>query len=103
MLDRFPNLRLATIESGSMWVRALLRNLREGYGQMPCTFAADPVERSASTCGWRRTTRTTCDAADTIGTERLLFGSDFPHAEGCADPMMYVKDIPAFDEDETAP
>jgi predicted TIM-barrel fold metal-dependent hydrolase len=38
---------------------------------------------------------------DTVGIERLLFGSDFPHAEGLPDPMMYVKDIPTFDEDET--
>jgi predicted TIM-barrel fold metal-dependent hydrolase len=30
-----------------------------------------------------------------------MFGSDFPHTEGLADPCAYVKDIPEFDEAET--
>ena len=38
---------------------------------------------------------------DTIGIDRLLFGSDFPHTEGLPDPTLFVKDIPTFDEAET--
>jgi predicted TIM-barrel fold metal-dependent hydrolase len=38
---------------------------------------------------------------DAIGIDRLLFGSDFPHTEGLADPVAYVKDIPSFTPDET--
>jgi predicted TIM-barrel fold metal-dependent hydrolase len=30
-----------------------------------------------------------------------MFGSDFPHTEGLADPLAFVKDIDAFDEAET--
>ena len=36
-----------------------------------------------------------------LGDDRLLFGSDFPHAEGLADPLAFTADIPNFDADET--
>jgi predicted TIM-barrel fold metal-dependent hydrolase len=29
-----------------------------------------------------------------------LFGSDFPHAEGLADPASFVKDLDGFSPDE---
>jgi len=38
---------------------------------------------------------------DALGVDRLLFGSDFPHTEGLAEPTAYVKDIPTFTPDET--
>ena len=38
---------------------------------------------------------------EAVGIDRLMFGSDFPHTEGLADPLAYVKDIPEFDDAET--
>jgi len=35
-----------------------------------------------------------------LGIDRLLFGSDYPHAEGLADPMSYVDELEGFDDDE---
>ena len=32
-----------------------------------------------------------------IGADRILMGSDFPHAEGLADPATYIKDLKNFD------
>jgi predicted TIM-barrel fold metal-dependent hydrolase len=37
---------------------------------------------------------------DELGVDRLLFGSDFPHAEGLPEPTDFVKDIPTFSADE---
>jgi predicted TIM-barrel fold metal-dependent hydrolase len=34
--------------------------------------------------------------ADVIGVERLLFGSDWPHAEGLATPTAFVHDLDGF-------
>ena len=28
-----------------------------------------------------------------IGTHRVVFGSDYPHPEGLADPVSYVKEL----------
>lgn len=102
VLDRFPNVRLASIENGAMWVPDLLRNLADGYGKMPFAFGTDPVEQ------FRRHVWVAPyyedDMAmlrDAIGLDRLLFGSDFPHAEGLPEPTYYVKDIPTFSEEET--
>ena len=36
--------------------------------------------------------------ADTIGVDKILFGSDWPHGEGLADPMTFTADIPQFPE-----
>lgn len=36
--------------------------------------------------------------ADTIGVDKILFGSDWPHGEGLADPTTFTADIPQFPE-----
>ncbi len=38
--------------------------------------------------------------AATIGADRVLFGSDWPHAEGLADPASFVDDLPGFADDD---
>ena len=38
--------------------------------------------------------------ADVLGVDRVLFGSDYPHAEGLADPSSFVDDLDGFDDDE---
>jgi predicted TIM-barrel fold metal-dependent hydrolase len=38
--------------------------------------------------------------ADTIGVERVLFGSDWPHGEGLAEPAAFVDELTAFDAGE---
>jgi predicted TIM-barrel fold metal-dependent hydrolase len=102
VLDRFPALRLASIENGAMWVPDLLRNLAIAKGKMPFAFGDDPVEQ------FRRQVWVAPyyedDMAllkDLVGADRLLFGSDFPHTEGLPEPVAFVKDIPTFTPDET--
>ena len=36
--------------------------------------------------------------ADLIGVERILFGSDWPHGEGVAQPLDFMKELDGFDE-----
>ena len=101
LFDRHPKLRVATIECGSDWVAPLLRRLRKAYGQMPNRFPRDPVEQLRSHV-WvspyyeddlERLRRD-------LGTSQLLFGSDYPHAEGLAEPTDFVHDLAGFAEDE---
>jgi predicted TIM-barrel fold metal-dependent hydrolase len=37
---------------------------------------------------------------DLLGPERLLMGSDFPHAEGLARPTDYVYELKDFSKEE---
>ena len=41
---RFPNLRMASIESGSAWVFHLFEKLTKSYGQIPHIYKEDPRE-----------------------------------------------------------
>jgi predicted TIM-barrel fold metal-dependent hydrolase len=102
VLERFPALRLASIENGAMWVPDLLRNLKDARGKMPFAFQRHPVEQFTDqvwVAPYYEDDMATLK--DAIGVERLLFGSDFPHTEGLPEPTMFVKDIPSFTPEET--
>jgi predicted TIM-barrel fold metal-dependent hydrolase len=102
VLERFPNLRLASIENGAMWLPDLLRNLRDAAGKMPFAFADHPVDqlkRQVWVAPYYEDDM--ARLKDELGIERLLFGSDFPHTEGLPEPLHFVKDIPTFDDAET--
>ncbi|MEZ5168855.1 MAG: amidohydrolase family protein [Acidimicrobiales bacterium] len=101
VLDRFPELKLVTIENGAMWVPDLLRNLAAGYGKMPFAFGRHPVEAFKENVWVSPFFEDDMPMLkDVIGIDRLLFGSDFPHAEGLPSPTDYVKDIADFTDDE---
>jgi predicted TIM-barrel fold metal-dependent hydrolase len=102
VFERFPALRVASIENGAMWVPDLLRNLQAGAGKMPFAFKQHPVEQFQDHVWVAPFYEDDMGMLkDTIGIDRLLFGSDFPHTEGLPDPTFFVKDIPTFDEAET--
>jgi predicted TIM-barrel fold metal-dependent hydrolase len=102
LFERFPTLRVATIENGAMWVPDLLRNLEGGYGKMPFAFERHPVEQFLEHVWVAPYYEDDMDMLkDTVGIDHLLFGSDYPHAEGLPDPTDFVDDIPTYDADET--
>jgi predicted TIM-barrel fold metal-dependent hydrolase len=103
LFDRFPNVRVATIESGADWVPPLLKKLSKVHGQMPTAFASDPVE-SFREHVWVAPFYEDNLAVlrDVLGVEHLLFGSDWPHAEGLPEPRDFALDLRRhhFGEDE---
>jgi predicted TIM-barrel fold metal-dependent hydrolase len=102
VLERFPTLRLASIENGAMWVPDLLRNLKDAHGKMPFAFQRHPVDQFKEQVWVAPYYEDDMDRLkDVMGVERLLFGSDFPHTEGLAEPTQFVKDIPTFTPEET--
>ncbi len=99
---RHQNLRVATIESGSEWLGPLCKKLRKVHGQHPGAFHEDPVETL------RRHVWVSPYYEDDIaklkqliGADHILFGSDYPHAEGLADPVSFVDDLAGFSDEET--
>lgn len=102
VFDRYPNVRVASIENGAMWVPDLLRNLADGYGKMPFTFETHPVERFRENIWVAPFYEDDMDLLrEKVGIDHLLFGSDFPHAEGLPDPLLFTKDIPTYDATQT--
>ncbi|MFB4300981.1 amidohydrolase family protein [Actinomadura sp. NTSP31] len=102
-LSRFPDLKIATIETGSAWVRPLLEKLADAYKKMPQGFQHDPVEQMQRLIHVSPFIEDDMSAlADLLGIDRVLFGSDYPHPEGKADPITYVDDLAALSDSAKA-
>jgi predicted TIM-barrel fold metal-dependent hydrolase len=96
VLSRFPELRVAVIESGGDWVAPLLAHLADTYRKMPHGFDEDPVKAFKRNIYISPFHEDNLDRLiATIGVDHVLFGSDFPHPEGLAEPCSYVDHLPA--------
>ncbi len=101
VFSRHPAIRTAIIESGSEWVKPLLKKFKKAYAQGPQSFASDPVEQFREHVWvapfYEDDIR---GLANEIGSDRVLFGSDYPHAEGLAVPTAFVNDLHGFTDAE---
>jgi predicted TIM-barrel fold metal-dependent hydrolase len=91
VFERFPQLRVATIESSSGWVAEWLDRLDYRYNYMGHTtqmkrsaseyfaqniwISADPQERTLPYM------------VELVGDDKFFIGSDYPHAEGFVQPI----------------
>lgn len=101
LFERFPNLRVASIEMGAFWVPWLLKAMERTYGQDPSYFFEDPIEtfrRHVWIAPFHEDS--VLDLKELLGAENLLLGSDWPHAEGLADPTAFAEDLDGFSDDE---
>jgi predicted TIM-barrel fold metal-dependent hydrolase len=93
---RFPDMRFGTIENGGTWVKPLVDALNGIYKKMPKDFAEHPVESFTRNVYvnpfWEDGLD---DLINIMSPDRLLFGSDYPHPEGMANPIDFVDDLPS--------
>ena len=101
LFQRFPNLRICSIEMGSNWVPWLVQSFKRAYGISPGDFPEDPVET------FRRHVWVNPFHEDDVqllgglmGADRLIMGSDWPHAEGLRTPTAYLRELEGFGEAE---
>jgi predicted TIM-barrel fold metal-dependent hydrolase len=95
VFTRFPNLRVAAIENGGDWVVPLLEHMEDTYRKVPHAFAEDPVEAFKRNVYVSPFHEDKIDRLiDAIGADHVLFGSDYPHPEGLAEPCSYVDHLP---------
>jgi predicted TIM-barrel fold metal-dependent hydrolase len=96
---RHPELRVASIENGADWLHVLAKHLRKQANQTPWVFKEDPLETLRRHVWVTPYLEEDLEAlAGLIGVERILFGSDWPHGEGVAQPLDFAKELGAFDE-----
>jgi predicted TIM-barrel fold metal-dependent hydrolase len=101
VFDRFPGVRVASIENGSKWVRGLLERFEHAYGQMPKEFRRHPVEtfrRHVFVAPFYE--EPIAELAQRIGVSQVLFGSDYPHPEGLANPVEFLAELTALGADD---
>ncbi|OAA27920.1 Amidohydrolase [Frankia sp. EI5c] len=93
VFDRFPALRFASVENGASWVPELLHRLDDAANRNPGYFREHPRDTFGEhvwiTPFWE-------DHIDEliadVRVDRLLLGSDWPHAEGTREPVDFLTD-----------
>ncbi len=94
VFERHPRLRFASIENGAGWVKVLLKKLDLAGHQTPGWFAERPsttFNRHVWVSPFWEDSHVA--AAETIGIDRTIFGSDWPHTEGIPEPAGYADQI----------
>ena len=92
---------LAYIENGGTWVGDLLHKLQVLHGQNPGLFSKNPVDQFHENCWVAPFVEDTVpELAEHIPVERILFGSDWPHAEGIEHPRDFFKKVEEFSIDD---
>ena len=93
---RFPNIRVMSVENGSLWVPYLLAAMdkMKGMGRngpWPGGYVSgrpsDVVKEKVFVSPYHE--ENIPALCESIGAGQVLFGSDFPHAEGLADPLAF--------------
>ena len=91
VMERYPRLRIGTLEAGHGWLPAWLLRLDEFYKTMRVAVSDDmkrkPSEYALSGRYFQSIDifegeKMTNAVADLLGDEVLMFGSDYPHGEG---------------------
>ena len=100
LFERFPRLRIASVENGSEFIPDLFRKLASNHRRMPGYFKEDPLETFRRHVWinpfWEDDVN---EVVSWMGAGRVIFGSDWPHIEGMPEPLDYVSELAAFDAD----
>jgi len=99
LFDRFPNVRIASVENGSEFLPDLFKKLRSTSNKLVGYFSEDPAETFRRNVWinpfWEDDVY---EVVRLMGADRVIFGSDWPHIEGMPQPLDYVTELKELDE-----
>lgn len=100
-LHRFPKLRIALVENGGGWVPHFLEQLDHAYEKAPHRYEEQP-SATFKRHFWMHPfhEEDPRELVHLLGADRVIFGSDFPHIEGLADPLSWAEELHGLPEDE---
>ena len=106
LFGRFPNVRVASVENGSLWVPYLMRVMDKmgGMGRNG-PWPGGRIREKPSAIVRRHVFVSPHHEEDIpalvaeLGATQVLFGSDFPHAEGLAEPAHYAEALATLASD----
>jgi predicted TIM-barrel fold metal-dependent hydrolase len=100
LFGRFPNVRIASVENGSLFVPYLMAVMDKmgGMGRNG-PWPGGRIREKPSAIVRRHLFVSPYHEEDipalarAIGASQVLFGSDFPHPEGLAEPAQFAEEI----------
>jgi predicted TIM-barrel fold metal-dependent hydrolase len=103
LCSRFPKLKFTPVENGSNWVRPLMADMEHAWEHDPKAFDENPVEVFKRNI-WVHPFHEEDPRGliEMLGADRVLFGSDYPHPEGMADPISFVDELEGLPHDTVA-
>ena len=103
LFERFPNIRLASIENGAEFLPDLFRKLRQSRDRLAGAgyYKEDPGllfrEHVWINPFWEDDVN---EVVELMGPDHVIFGSDWPHIEGMPEPLDYLSDVAQFSEED---
>lgn len=106
---RFPNVRVMSVENGSLWLPYLLAAMdkMKGMGRngpWPGGYVSgrpsEVVKEKVFVSPYHEEDIPALCAV--IGASQVLFGSDYPHAEGLAEPLTFRDGLAGLTDDDQA-
>lgn len=95
---RHPNLVVLSVENGADWLPELAQRLATYYSRYPGSFPEHPLEAIERNLWispyWEDPV---ADIFRFVPVEHVLAGSDYPHAEGLAEPVDFLKALEGLD------
>jgi len=94
VFERFPGLRIGVVENGGSWAQRLMAVFDRVYHKKPKDFTEHPGDvfrRHVWVNPFHEEDMS--HLIDILGADRVMFGSDYPHPEGLAEPAEFVKEL----------
>jgi predicted TIM-barrel fold metal-dependent hydrolase len=103
VFDRFPGLRIGVVENGGSWAPRLLEAMDRVYRKKPKDFDRHPADVFRQHI-WVNPfhEEDMSHLVDVLGVDRVMFGSDYPHPEGLAEPAEFVQELGSLSTDAAA-
>jgi predicted TIM-barrel fold metal-dependent hydrolase len=104
LATRFPKLRFLPVEFSSKWIRPFYRKLQRANDESAVLFDENPVEVFRRNVWVHAFHEPDPKGLIDLGipADHIMFGSDFPHPEGMADPLAYAAVVEDLPQDQQA-
>jgi predicted TIM-barrel fold metal-dependent hydrolase len=99
--NRFPGLRFALVENGAGWVPHYLDQIDHAYHKAPQLHPELP-SATFKRHFWMHPfhEENPTNLVRLLGADRVIFGSDYPHLEGLAEPLSWMDSVSGLSDDE---
>ncbi|MCP4436509.1 MAG: amidohydrolase [Actinomycetia bacterium] len=99
LFERFPNLRIVSVENGSEFLPGLLRALGKSKHRTPKHYTDDPVDSFREHVWinpfWEDDM---VEIIELMGADHVTYGSDWPHMEGMEHPRDILSELDGISE-----